>query len=51
MVVVYLPLALRRFYRQSRTWTTIKTLVLLLVYFRLLSLILGLSVLVAIWGV
>ena len=49
MLVVYLPLALRRFYGQSRLWTTVKTLVLLFVYLRLLSIAVGLSVIVAIW--
>jgi hypothetical protein len=49
MLVVYLPLALRRFYRQSRLWTTVKTLALLFVYTRLLGLSVDLSVMVAIW--
>jgi hypothetical protein len=49
MLVVYLPLALRRVYRQSQLWTTVKTLALLFVYTRLLGLSVDLSVMVAIW--
>lgn len=51
MLAIYLPLALRRFYRQSRAWTAVKTLALVFVYFQLLSVVLVLSQTVAIWRV
>ena len=51
MVFVYLPLALRRFYGQSRRWTAIKALAVLFVYSQLLGLAFDASVLVGIWGV
>ena len=49
MLVVYLPMALRRFYRQPRLWTAVKTVVLLFVYLELLPDVMTLSVMVAIW--
>lgn len=49
VLVVYLPMALASVYRQSRLWTTFKTAALLFIYLRVLSLVIGLSVLVAIW--
>lgn len=48
MILVYLPLALRRFYRQSWPWTAIKSFALLYVYSQLIGLAFGLAVLVAI---
>lgn len=51
MLVVYLPLALRRFYGQPRRWTAVKTLVLLVLYSQLMSGVVGLSVTAAIWRV
>lgn len=51
MQIIYLPMALRRFYRQSRLWTTVKTLALLFVYFQLLGLVLDFSVLAGIWEI
>lgn len=51
VLFVYLPLALRRFYRQSRRWTAVKTVALLYLYSRIFGLVLGLSVLVAVWRV
>jgi hypothetical protein len=51
MVFVYLPLALRRFYGQSRRWTAIKALAVIFLYSQLLGLAVDLSVLVGIWGV
>lgn len=48
MLVVYLPLALRRFYQQSRRRTAVKTFVLLFLYFQLLSLAVNLSIVVGI---
>jgi len=51
MLVIYLPIALRRFYQQSRRWTAVKTFVLLFVYFQLLSLAVDLSVLVGLRNV
>jgi hypothetical protein len=50
MLVVYLPIALRTVYRQSRLWTTVKTVALVFIYVRLLGFVMGLSVLVAIWN-
>ena len=49
MLVVYLPWGLRRFYSQSRLWTSLKALVLLFIYLRVLTVIVGLSTVVAIW--
>lgn len=51
MLLVYLPLALRRFYGQSRRWTAIKTLALLYVYLSLLGLAVQGSVIATIWKV
>jgi len=51
MLLSYLPVALRRFYGQSRGWTAIKTVIILFVYTRLLGIAVSLSVLVAIWKV
>lgn len=51
ILFVYLPMALRRFYGQSRGWTALKTLAVLLVYSWLLGPAVDISVLVAIWKV
>lgn len=51
MLFVYLPLALRRFYGQSRLWTALKTLALIWVYSQLLGLAVESSALVAIWRI
>lgn len=51
LIWVYLPFALRKFYRQSRLWTGLKTLAVLYLYSELLSLIISVSALVGIWGV
>lgn len=48
MILVYLPMALRRFYRQSWAWTAIKTFAVMYVYSQLLGFAFGLAVLVAI---
>lgn len=48
MILVYLPMALRRFYRQSWLWTGIKSFAVLYVYSQLMGLAFGLAVLVAI---
>jgi hypothetical protein len=48
MILVYLPMALRRFYRQSWLWTGIKSFAVLYVYSQLSGLAFGLAVLVAI---
>jgi len=48
MILVYLPLALRRFYRQSWPWTAIKSFAVLYIYSQLSGLAFGLAVLVAI---
>lgn len=49
MLLVYLPLALRHVYRQGRWLTALKTVLLVMGYFRLLGLALGLSYLWAMW--
>ena len=51
ILLLYLPLALRRFYGQSRLLTAVKTIVVLFLYFQLLGLVVNLSTLAAIWGV
>ena len=51
MLFVYLPLALRRFYRQSRLWTGVKTVAVIFVYGQLLGLIFHLSVVLALRNV
>ncbi len=51
MILVYLPVSLRRFYGQSWRWTALKTLAVLFVYSQLLGLAVDLSVLVGIWDV
>lgn len=51
MILVYLPMALRRFYRESRLKTALKTLLVLFVYSRLLGLAIGLSAMYTVWNV
>jgi hypothetical protein len=51
MLVVYLPMALRRFYRQSWWWTAVKAVALLFVYVQLLGLVVDFATLVGIWRV
>lgn len=45
MILVYLPLALRRFYQQSRFWTGIKACAVLWIYGQLLGIVLNVSAL------
>ncbi len=49
MLFLYLPWGLRRFYGQSRRWTALKTLALLFIYGQLLSVVVDLSALIAVW--
>jgi hypothetical protein len=51
LAFVYLPLAVRRFYGQSRLVTGLKTVAVLWVYSQLLGLIVAFSSLVGIWDV
>jgi hypothetical protein len=50
MLLVYLPLAVRRFYGQSWLVTAAKVMLVLFVYSQLLGMAVDLSVLTAIWG-
>jgi hypothetical protein len=47
---VYLPLALRRVYRQGGGWTALKTLALVLAYAKLLQFVVELSMLTILWS-
>lgn len=51
LLFVYLPVAIRRFYAQSRLLTALKTFAVLYLYYQLLGLIVGVSALVGIWAV
>lgn len=50
LLFVYLPMALRRFYGQSRLLTALKTFAVLYLYAQLFSLIMSVSMLVGLWG-
>jgi hypothetical protein len=45
LLTIYLPLALRRVYRQSIGWTALKTVALLFIYSQLMKLVVGLTML------
>lgn len=45
MVLVYMPLALHRVYRQSRGWTILKSVLLVVIYAQLLKLVVGAAML------
>ncbi len=49
MILVYLPMALRRFYKESRWKTALKTFLVLWVYSQLLGISVSLSALYAVW--
>ncbi len=49
ILTVYLPMALRRFYGQSRRWTAVKTVAVSVAYSWLLGLVVDLSTVVAVW--
>ncbi len=49
MLVVYMPLSLHRFYRQSRRWTAVKTIAVTFIYAQILVPIVNFSALITIW--
>ena len=50
VLLVYLPMALRHVYTQSRWWTAVKTVALFFAYGQLLKLVLGMAMFWVIWS-